>query len=241
MARAVQSAVQNFSPVMSAFEITFVQTVLEHRGILQQPTLAQFSAALIVLQRYDQQCEDNPSRAGAWEPDVEGETLIALRAKAFLLFGVTKPSVVQWRKAHESLFGPLLCETCGLQTWPAIGAPCRSQSPSANHRRADMVKARHRFDPFTEGHGPYRVVVMDRSSLLVDEWPLPEGTDLRAEIERQALKWEGAGWIIERPERGKWAGPWFFMRKADDRWFVNISPAGPASLRTATEDLPGRS
>ncbi len=51
-----------------------------------------------------------PQRA---QPYVDTETHGALRAKAFMLFGVTRPTAAQLHKAHAALFGPLLCETCG--------------------------------------------------------------------------------------------------------------------------------
>lgn len=101
------------SPRLTLFETVFIQTVLEHRGIGCRPTLAQFTAALGVLQRYDDQCRDNPREADAWEPELGEESRAALRAKAFLMFGATKPLPSQWHKAHTALYGPLLCETCG--------------------------------------------------------------------------------------------------------------------------------
>ncbi len=98
---------------LTPFESFFFQTVLEHRGISNRPTLAEFTAALNVLRQFTEQREDNPSEPDRWEPSVDDETKAALRAKAFLMFGATKPSPAQWHKAHGALFGPLLCETCG--------------------------------------------------------------------------------------------------------------------------------
>lgn len=100
------------SPRLTLFETAFIRTVLEHRGTDDRPSLAEFRAVLDVLQRYDQQRLDNPG-ADAWEPTLEPESAAALRAKAFLMFGVTKPTPAQWQRAHAALYGPLLCETCG--------------------------------------------------------------------------------------------------------------------------------
>jgi hypothetical protein len=44
---------------------------------------------------------------------LDEERQAELRAKAFVMFGATKPTPVQWHKAHSALFGPLLCEACG--------------------------------------------------------------------------------------------------------------------------------
>jgi hypothetical protein len=100
------------SPDLTPFETTFIRTVLEHRGVSHRPSSAELTAALDLLRRYDEQCLDNPG-AGAWEPRLDGESRTALRAKAFIMFGATKPTAAQWQKAHVALFGPLLCETCG--------------------------------------------------------------------------------------------------------------------------------
>jgi hypothetical protein len=109
---ALSFATDEPQPDLSPFENAFIRTVLEHRGVSHRPTLAEFSAALEMLQRYDEQCLDNPG-GGAWEPRLDGESRAALRAKAFIMFGATKPTAAQWQKAHTALFGPLLCETCG--------------------------------------------------------------------------------------------------------------------------------
>ena len=93
-------------------ESVFVQTVLEHRGTSNQPTLVEVTAALTVLRQFTEQRQDNPSEPDRWEPSVNDEIKIALRAKAFMMFGATKPSPAQWEKAHNALFGPRLCETC---------------------------------------------------------------------------------------------------------------------------------
>lgn len=100
-------------PQLSPFESVFVRTILEHRGIGSQPSLADFSGALETLRRYLEQSLDNPREDTRWEPRVDEESLAALRAKAFIMFGATKPTPAQWQKAHAALFGPLLCETCG--------------------------------------------------------------------------------------------------------------------------------
>ncbi len=75
--------------------------------------MAGFSAALDVLRRFDEQRQDNPADGGLWMPALDEESLASLRAKAFMMFGATKPTPAQWHKAHTALFGPLLCETCG--------------------------------------------------------------------------------------------------------------------------------
>jgi len=95
------------------FQKVFIRTVLEHRGVGFRPTPTEFNEALNVLRRYDEQCQDNPQEIDAWEPRLGEEGQAALRAKAFLMFGVTKPMPSQWHKAHAALYGPLLCETCG--------------------------------------------------------------------------------------------------------------------------------
>jgi hypothetical protein len=110
---AAAAFVEDTFPRLSPFEATFIRTILEHRGIGSRPSLADFSAALDVLRRFDLQCEDNPAEAGMWEPNMDEESVTSLRAKAFVMFGATKPSPAQWQKAHGALFGPLLCETCG--------------------------------------------------------------------------------------------------------------------------------
>jgi hypothetical protein len=107
------TAVYEEPPRLTPFEAVFVQTVLEHRGIARRPTLLEFTEALRVLQRYEEQCRDNPREADAWEPEMAEESRTALRAMAFLMFGATKPLPSQWHKAHAALYGPLLCETCG--------------------------------------------------------------------------------------------------------------------------------
>lgn len=99
-------------PDQSAFATAFIRTVLEHRGVGYRPSEAEVSAALDVLRRYDKQCLDNPGE-GAWVPRLDEDSDASLRAKAFIMFGATKPTPAQWHKAHTALFGPLLCETCG--------------------------------------------------------------------------------------------------------------------------------
>ncbi len=112
MSLAVAHA-EDFSPRLTAFEAVFIRTVLEHRGVGHRPTLLELTAALEVLKRYDQQCRDNPREEDEWEPRLGEESQAALRAKAFLMFGATKPLPSQRHKAHTALYGPLLCETCG--------------------------------------------------------------------------------------------------------------------------------
>lgn len=96
---------------LSSFETAFIRTVLEHRGLFRPPSEPEFRAALEVLRQYDEQCADNPG-GGLWEPVLDEERLAELRAKAYMMFGATKPTPAQWHKAHSALFGPLLCETC---------------------------------------------------------------------------------------------------------------------------------
>jgi hypothetical protein len=100
-------------PRLTPFETSFICTILEHCGIGYRPTLPEFTSALEVLKSYDDQCRDNPREEDAWEPRLAEESQAALRAKAFLMFGATKPTPAQWQKAHAALYGPLLCETCG--------------------------------------------------------------------------------------------------------------------------------
>ncbi|MFO1504626.1 MAG: hypothetical protein U1F39_12550 [Steroidobacteraceae bacterium] len=110
MSAAAHSAA---APPLSLFDLAFVRTVLEHRGLFRQPSATEFEAAVMELRRYREQCLDNPRERDAWEPELADETLAELRAKVFVMFGVTKPSPAQWHKAYTALFGPLLCETCG--------------------------------------------------------------------------------------------------------------------------------
>ena len=102
-----------FSLTLMPFERTFIRTVLEHRGVDQAPSLAEFTRALDVLRCFNEQRQDNPSEAGMWVPAIDDESIAALKAKAYLMFGATKPTPAQWHKAHAALFGPLLCDTCG--------------------------------------------------------------------------------------------------------------------------------
>jgi hypothetical protein len=101
------------APPLNPFDLAFVRAVLEHRGLFRQPSPEEFDAALEELRRYRGQCLDNPRERDAWEPELAEESLAELRAKVFVMFGVTKPSPAQWHKAYTALFGPLLCETCG--------------------------------------------------------------------------------------------------------------------------------
>jgi hypothetical protein len=113
MAAAVSDFADDPVPRLSRFETVFIRTVLEHRGLSNHPTLAEFSAALEVLKRYDDQCHENPSDDAPWAPRLDDESLASLRAKAFVMFGAARPTPAQWQKAMGALFGPLLCETCG--------------------------------------------------------------------------------------------------------------------------------
>ncbi len=99
-------------PRRTPFESAFIRTVLEHRGAGYRPTQPEFSRALEVLQRYLEQRLDDPPDDDSWEPRLDEEDQAALRARAFLMFGDTRPTPAQWHKAYLALFGPLLCETC---------------------------------------------------------------------------------------------------------------------------------
>jgi hypothetical protein len=109
---AAAAVTENFGPRLTPFEVIFVRTVLEHRGIHGQPALGEFTGALEVLRRYDEHCIANPSRADERAPRLGAEDMTALRAKAFLLFGTIRPTPPQWQRAHAALFGPVFCETC---------------------------------------------------------------------------------------------------------------------------------
>jgi hypothetical protein len=103
---------QHEPPPLSPFEGAFIRTVLEHRGILARPTDNDITAAVEVLRRYDEQCVEDPG-GGSWEPTMRDEESQAeLRAKAFIMFGATKPTPAQWQKAHTALFGPMPCSAC---------------------------------------------------------------------------------------------------------------------------------
>lgn len=96
------------------FAAAFVRAVLEHRGLLSEPTGQEHAAALAVLASYRQQCEDNP-REQDWFPvaNLNAARRGELAGKAFIMFGAARPTPAQIYKAHTALFGPLLCETCG--------------------------------------------------------------------------------------------------------------------------------
>lgn len=98
-------------PALTTFEAVFIRTVLEHKGIDGPPSLPEFTDALHVLRRYDEQRQDAP-HGGECEPTFKPESIAELRAKAFLLFGTTRPTPSQWQRAHTALYGPLLCEGC---------------------------------------------------------------------------------------------------------------------------------
>lgn len=113
MSAPAAAVAENFIPRLTSFEVQFVRTVLEHRGILSQPSLDEFASALEVLRRYDEHCIANPARVDERAPRLPEDDMTSLRAKAFLLFGTIRPTPAQWQRAHAALFGPLLCETCG--------------------------------------------------------------------------------------------------------------------------------
>jgi hypothetical protein len=112
MSAVAASVAENFGPRLTPFEVIFVRTVLEHRGVHGQPALGEFSGALEVLRRYDEQCIANPGRQDDRAPRLGAEDMTALRAKAFLIFGTIRPTPAQWQRAQVALFGPTLCETC---------------------------------------------------------------------------------------------------------------------------------
>ena len=112
MSAAAVLVAENLGPRLTPFEVIFVRTVLEHRGIHGRPALGEFTGALEVLRRFDEQCIANPSRADERAPRLAAEDMTALRAKAFLLFGTIRPTPAQWQRAHAALFGPALCATC---------------------------------------------------------------------------------------------------------------------------------
>ncbi|MEO8313471.1 MAG: hypothetical protein ABI645_01640 [Pseudomonadota bacterium] len=113
MAAAISAFADDPVPRLSPFETVFIRTVLEHRGLSNHPTLAEFSAALEVLKRYDEQQRDDSPDEAHWVPRLDEESVASLRAKAFVMFGAARPTPAQWQKAMGALFGPLLCETCG--------------------------------------------------------------------------------------------------------------------------------
>jgi hypothetical protein len=111
MSAAAAAVAENFGPRLTPFEVIFVRTVLEHRGVQGRPALGEFTGALEVLRRYDEQCIANPGHDER-APRLAAEDMTALRAKAFLMFGTIRPTPAQWQRAQMSLFGPMLCETC---------------------------------------------------------------------------------------------------------------------------------
>lgn len=104
-------AAGEFLPSLTPFDSAFIRTVLDHRGVGARPSLADFLSAFDMLRRYYQQCLDNPHESDTWEPRLGEERLAEMRAKAFLMFGATKPTPAQWHKVHGALYGSLLGET----------------------------------------------------------------------------------------------------------------------------------
>ena len=88
---AVLAAANDPENTLTPSEEAFIRTVLEHRGLFREPTEAEFAAAFEVMQRYAEQCQDNPG-GGLWEPIVDELCLAELRAKAFIMFGANGPS-----------------------------------------------------------------------------------------------------------------------------------------------------
>jgi hypothetical protein len=107
------AAAHHFVHHLTPFETVFVHAVLEHRGVYDQPSSEDFSAALQVLRQFDALCVANPGWDSVYAPRADSDDMPALRAKAFLMFGTISPTPAQWHKAHVALFGPLICETCG--------------------------------------------------------------------------------------------------------------------------------
>lgn len=108
------AAVLDRTDLLTDFDTGFVRAVLEHRGLLREPSAAEFSSARIVLEAYVEQCRDNPREADfALLPNLASEQSGELAGKVFLMFGVVRPSPAQVHKAWTALYGPLLCETCG--------------------------------------------------------------------------------------------------------------------------------
>jgi hypothetical protein len=70
--------------------------------------------AIALFRTYLDQCQDNP-RDGTWEllPNLDDARSGELAGKAFIMFGVVRPSPAQLHKAYTALYGPLLCESCG--------------------------------------------------------------------------------------------------------------------------------
>ncbi len=112
---SLTALVARVTPRVSIFEAAFIRTVLESQGgDVDDPSLTEFLAATDVLRRFDVQCADNGNKRDDYDiPNVDTETHAALRAKAFLLFGVTRPTAAQLHKAHAELYGSLMCATCG--------------------------------------------------------------------------------------------------------------------------------
>ncbi len=104
---------QDLAPRLTPFEAAFVRTVLEHRGLFPSPASAT-SAGLWMC--------STATTHSAWliramtmsgHRALDADDMAALRAKAYMMFGVIRPTAAQWQKAHGALFGPMLCETCG--------------------------------------------------------------------------------------------------------------------------------
>lgn len=99
---------------LNDYETAFISAMLAVRGITGRPSVEQFTDALLVLQRYAQQAQDNPRDdfGDAWRSRMHSADVAAIDARAFLVFGVTKPTPDQWCQVHRGLYGPLLCEDC---------------------------------------------------------------------------------------------------------------------------------
>ncbi len=104
---------------LAPFDAAFIRTVLDHRGVGSRPALADYLSAFDILRRYYQQCIDNPREGDTWEPTLGEERLAEMRAKAFVMFGATKPTPAQWHKVHAALYGPLLNDELARSAYAA--------------------------------------------------------------------------------------------------------------------------
>jgi hypothetical protein len=92
-------------------EKAFLEAVLACHGVQAQPSESDVSGAMNVMLAYAQQVQDNPPEGAPsliirrWLSPLSDQDRIKIAATAFVLFGVTKPSIFQVRAAQRQISG----------------------------------------------------------------------------------------------------------------------------------------
>jgi hypothetical protein len=92
-------------------EKAFLEAVLACHGVPGQPSESDISRAMNVVIAYAQQVQDNPPEGAPsliirrWLSPLSDQERIKVAATAFVLFGVTKPSIFQVRAAQRQISG----------------------------------------------------------------------------------------------------------------------------------------